>query len=62
MEKLVRDDEVKFSFLVFGYTLTMQPLPTLLIDPRSTDGLQFSGLLFPAESSSKQKTALIYLH
>ncbi len=40
----------------------MQPLSTLLIDPRSTDGLQLSGLLFPAESSHHPKTAIIYLH
>ena len=40
----------------------MSPLPSLLIDPRSTDGIQFSGLLFPAESSNTPKTAVIYLH
>jgi hypothetical protein len=40
----------------------MPPLPTFLIDPRSTDGLQLSGLLFPVESSSHPKTAIIYLH
>jgi hypothetical protein len=40
----------------------MQPLPSLLIDPCSTDGLQLSGLLFPAESSTNPKTAIIYLH
>lgn len=62
MEKLVRDDEVRFSFLIFGYTLIMQPLASLLIDPRSTDGLQLSGLLFPAGSSITPKTAVIYLH
>ena len=40
----------------------MSPIPSLLIDPLSTDGLQLSGLLFPAESSNKPKTAIIYLH
>jgi len=40
----------------------MQPIPSLLISPRSTDGLQLSGLLFSVESSNKPKTAVIYLH
>ncbi len=40
----------------------MLPLSTTLIDPRSTDGLQLSGLLFPAESSDAPKTAIMYLH
>lgn len=40
----------------------MLPLPTTLIDPRSTDGLQLSGLLFPSDASNTPKTAVIYLH
>lgn len=40
----------------------MKPISTTLIDPCSTDGLQLSGLLFPAESSIQPKTAIIYLH
>lgn len=39
----------------------MHPLPTSLIDPLSTDGLQLSGLLFEPSQFSK-KTAVIYLH
>lgn len=54
----------RWDFLFFHseYTFDMKPLSTLIIDPRSTDGLQLSGLLFSAESSNIHKSAVIYLH
>lgn len=40
----------------------MLPLPTLLINPRSYDGLQMSGLLFPSIQTDSAKSVIIYLH